>query len=748
MKKLCNFRFKFLNFIIFFSVMFISIHSMAASYDPTNDLTVAFGSSCQGAGDISRLALTQSSNLKNIISSVRGDESCQGIPTPPEIDLAIQTGVDDAWIAEENIRKTKDDILDLSAAIETEKMKPTDRQDLVFLTSLKTSLSQRQADLVKTRSDFKSVKRQRGYDYAKNYFAQAGAFLDGLAANATCVNAHPNILTQVGSHILKASSGLAFGMTGSTILAAGGLIDRFVRFFRNYNIGKDLKDLIDNNLGQAIGCAFEGLSSTYCRSRDLQLILDANKDFHNKIDSCSSYGNIGRGVNVMATDLPAFNDMVSAMYAGSKASSESAANEKKSVLDLKASIDKAKHTFDGVISKFEKNYDQAQTDFDKQSVRKLMVDELSAHVKGLISMIFFDGTSSKMTTGPLVQSFIYDSSCGPLAYFYSLGKKRECRPNMSLGEDCVACVVRENQGVIPSVSEIKTLSVALLGEGNQYVDSQLRIYLQNNPQLAITQTETYGKFMKKGRQFLDDAKIYLKHLLKNPNSIAKGQMKKTIENCLVRIEKVIKLLNTTKIEAGDESAANLVTLIKNELAPSSDTLYVPNELSVILKHDIDTQVMSGKIDPSLAVVLQLSTSDSLSELLNVFISPEALRSQIRSSRLTTKQNLQTIGKVFATPLISSMRQLKSRIPQNSKSTSDEAEQLSLLCVQALLVPSAPVFDDTNIGEFCSGRMYWSVYEKKGLRLEYDKLVKKPFEERVCSVYDFYRRSRLNSIGVK
>jgi hypothetical protein len=60
----------------------------------------------------------------------------------------------------------------------------------------------------------------------------------------------------------------------------------------------------------------------------------------------------------------------------------------------------------------------------------------------------------------------------------------------------------------------------------------------------------------------------------------------------------------------------------------------------------------------------------------------------------------------------------------------------------LAVPEAPKIGDTNLKDYCSGQVYSDLNNSASLKMEFDILADKKHPDRVCAVYDFYRKSRL------
>jgi hypothetical protein len=724
---------------LFVAISVSSVAYSAEAYDPSDDLISAFGSQCSSSGDLSNAAMAQSGVLKGVIASIRDDEACKSlIPLANSIDTDLSSTLQ----THSDVDRLTATVDDLQAAIETEKRKGADA-DSTYIALLQSERESRQVDLLKAKQEVNRSPKVKRQEAVKNFYNHSTAFLDGLAANSACVSKHPNILAQAGAQILKLSADYVSGLGGAIALATGGIIDRFVQFTRQYAINRDLRDVMMARMSHALGCTFEGLSATYCRARDTQLLVDANKNIQDP-DACST---IAQGTNLLARDLSSFSDFVSTIYAGSKASSMATAGEKQQVISLRASLENLRVSLDGLTSTQEKNYNST-TDSEKQQ------NTIRTLIRGLATSISsnMNGTRScgpgcmSNSTGAIGDAFSEDADCGVLVFYYSRGKLKSCQRNANetgASNGCELCIARTHPEYgLPSLSEIKETSKAVMGIGLEYVSQQSALYNQNNPQLALTASETYGRNRKRAMDFLYDARTYLQHLMDEQDGMAKGNIGKTVTKSLERINKIIEKLENSASDPNakpDEVTKDLAEL----LAPSSDTYYIPLELSTIIKHDIDLKLASGKIDKNLALVLQLSTSDSVSQLLNSYGSLEALRNQIRTARKLTKTNLDAVGIVFN----GNIQDILKSLQESAKSDPDSRDDLSLFCVQTLLIPSAPKIDGEDVSRYCNGAKYKSVY--KGVAdLDFNALAQKSYDERACSVYDFYRKARLSEIGVK
>lgn len=560
---------------------FVTSTALADSYDPTDDLVAAFGGQCASSGDLTDAAISQSGALKGVISAIKNDVACQSL-----IPLAntLETDLAGTLQSRSNAETIGHNVDDLNAAIQVEKSQAV--PDATYLGSLMAELAVQRVQLIHAKQAIGRSPKKRSNLLAQNFYTQSTAFLDGLAANSDCTNKHPNILAQAGAQILKSSSDFASGMSGSVLLTAGGAIDHFVQFIRNYRINKTLKGIINARMSHAVGCTFEGLASTYCRARDLKLVVEANKTAQTQ----TTCGTIAEGTNLLSRDLAAFEAFVNSIYAGSPASGSATATEKTNVISLRSGLEFLQVNLDGDTSAGEKNYNASNTQSQRDTSIRALIQTLTSDVSQRANSTSFSSSASSYTqNGPIGDTFSSDPTCGVITFYCTKGAAQECKRSTEEVSDsnsitsCVTCIRSTfTTTSLPTLAEIKAVSKTILGFGNDYVSQQEGIYKQNNPQLALSTSETYGPNQKRARDFLTNATTYLEHIQSEPDGIysnPKSQMRKTIDNSLARIKSVLEGLDKTDSKDPADQTKAIIALI----APSSDTNYIPRELSLIVK---------------------------------------------------------------------------------------------------------------------------------------------------------------------
>lgn len=709
-------------------------------YDPTDDLLAAFGSQCSSSGALTDTALVQGSALKGVITSIYKDPACQKlIPTAESLEADIQAHQQARNDARSNREQLMATVTNLQSAYQIEYDKGTGA-DQNYLSSLSSEIYSARVSLLKSQADVSMVAKRRPFEIMKSFYNNSKALMDGLAANAACTNNQPSIVGQIGAQILQFSAEWASGMVGAALVAAGGLLDSFVRFIRNHQLASDLRKINASRLSHAIGCTIEGLAATICRARDTQLMIEANAKYQ-FTDRDSA---IAQGINLLARDLGAFTDFARASFAGSRASSPAIATVKIGVITLTSNLFSLGETMNGETSKYEQNYYSNPDQETKELTIRSLIRSLAVNVSTQMNF------AARQTTGPIGDSFAEDPDCGVITFYLSNGQFKACRrtfDEMGSSNSCELCVKRVHPELpLPNISEIKATSRKILDLGDAYVAQQTKLYKQNNPQLAITIAETYGQNMKTAKQFLENANAFLATVLGEKDGIAQGHMLKTITRAKTRIEKILKVLNDSALDA-NAKAEDIAVQLADLLAPSADTNYIPNEISVIVKHYIDVKLvqgkLDGKVDGKLALALWSSTTDAISAFLSNYGSLETIRNQVRAATAMTKANLDTIASVFGEHIEETLKKLSKDLAKDKNANDD----LNLLCLRLLAIPSAPKIEGgPNLTKYCVARMYYSVYGPRQ-HLYFDELARRPYEERACALYDFYRKARLKGNGI-
>ncbi len=711
--------------------------SFADGYDPTNDLFFAFGSRCKGKGPINNQAFNDGAGLKYVIENIRDDNTCKGISGAlSDIEALNIPQLLKEKVADNDLEYMSMQANDLDLAIQSESKSATPDTD--YITALKTELVTTKVNIAKSQKTSNQEKMKRRLETIDNFQKYSNVLFSRLKQSDQCLTKNPNLSAQIGAQVLGLSSTLASGMVGSLMLATGNMIDNFVSFFRERNIGNKIRGITNNRIGEAIGCSFEALGYTYCQARDVETVINFNK---NKTENKATNPSWLDGVGIIGQDVQSYMDWVTQIDSGAPAGTTGRASDKKSALSLQNDLRSAKIDLDGILNTAKRTVAQSPNKSD--ALRKALNDmALKMQPKNT-----YDSNSGTNTqSGPFLSLFSSDTSCGPYIYLYSKGADRVRKDN---GTVSCTTYVASQYPTLPDINTEVGLTIdSLVAEATQNVNIDLSQVNESNPNLVLSKVDSKSQNRRSAREFLNSAVAYLDNLLKDTNSIAKKKNQKDliektrsqILNALTIIEKIDEPAEQIAQNGHRQPAdpAKKIADLAKELIPQGDTFAVPKALSEIINQDIDQKISLGQIDDNLAALMQLSSNDSLGELIKFYIGLEAAKTQSRSAKELSKSNLTALGSIFSENLEGRMEKLS----KDSKDDPDAKDSLALLCMQSLAVPDSPKIGDVDVGKYCSGKTYSSIYEKSGIKMDYNDLSKKGYPEKACAVYDFYRKSYL------
>ncbi|HLD99454.1 MAG TPA: hypothetical protein VJB59_04305 [Bdellovibrionota bacterium] len=739
--------------------LLISTPAFASGYSPASDLNAAFGGGCSTTGAFSSTLDANAAALKGMLDSMKSDDACKGLsPLFDSVSSDIVNSLESrntSKYLEENLTAY---INDLNAAIASEEEKGGSA-DADYLSALKAELNTKKIALLQTKSNQDYSAKTGSHEKIKHLYTATSALMDGLLNNAACAGKYPNVLAQIGAQILKISSDYSTGLTGSLLMAAGTVVDKLVTFIRGLKLAKPMNDLEQEHLGMALGCAFESLSRTYCQARDVQFVAQK----HSRIQSSPNCG--WEGVDLVGRDMPAFLDWVSRTYAGSEPSSSSQATEKQSAITIRYQLDVLDTSLKGIFADAQKLLNQT-ADPDKKN--QILIGLLSSRLVPLIQSYSYKTTydstgSQNVAVGPIGDAFSEDPNCGPLTYFYSSGAAKKCLPNSAAGETCINCVQRVYGDQAPDLGKISATWNTLRALSALNVSNREALVMEQSPALVLTLADTLGANQRRPRFFLDNAKVYLQNLLDSNDPISQGSAKKTVSLALSRVKCALEYLDeystgVKQLAANEPSSCSpdpgapaqkdaqyYVSRLSQLLAPSGDTNSLSKEINVIVKKDIDRKIADGQIDEALAAIMKLSTTDSLSEFLKDYDQNlDMLDSHVTNVKSASKRQMKAVWDVFEDEIIGRLKGLsadKDPIAQKS---------LNLECARMLVVPFGATFRGKifklpdDVAKYCKGRKFESMYHKSKLVIDFNSMIHKSPEDRVCVVYDFFRKSKLYS----
>ncbi len=720
-------------------LLILSIHNLYAAdiYDPSDDLITAFGGTCSTQGYMTSSAMSQASSLRTIYNSIHNDPNCSTIAQSLDsLDSSLSNSIKAQSMAEQNVNNLITIIRDLKIQIAHEQSLPTPDANKIAI--FQSELNTQEIALIRAKTDpALSAKSSQGRADAVNLvYNNATSLMSSVTDNNKCFLSHTTLAPQITSSTLQTLSLLApTSMGASFLMAIPGIIGHLLQSAQDLRMTNNLKAAISAKMVHAIGCSIEGISSTYCQARDVRTILNAEPK-----QAVQTGCDVGLGVQVISKNLNAFQTWASTIVAGSAATSTAQADTKAGGLKAQNDFAVLKENLNGFVG---------QTERDLMGMKDPIIvkNRMKSLINDLTSKIWENSDHPDYNTkGTLGASF--PDQCSIKAFIFSGGIERTCALNV--GETPDAYIERKYPGVVPDVGQIRARVSTVIGEGQQYVSAKTATAIQSNAQLAIASSEHLGLNGKTAVNFLQDSRAYLANLLNNPGSVAKGNNKRIVTDAYNRVDGILKILDdatTDQTKIPEQVVSELAVLI----APSGDSNHIGNEVAAIVKSDIDSRIKNGKLDQNVGSILQLSTSDSLNEFINGNSNRAGLEGQISGAKSLTKSNLESFGNTFSDQIKENLESLS----KDSKDDEDAKQTLGLMCVRLASLPQSPFFNSSqsgifggskeiDISKYCKGQSF-SV-PKMQSQLSFDEIAKLPFNQRACSVYDFFRGSRLKEMS--
>ncbi len=763
---------------IFISAIFIirAPHVQATeSYDPSGDMMAAFGSQCSANGPLSNQALGQSNALGSIITSIQRDPKCGGVGDAlrnMQLSFDATQEKDVTAVSREQIMN---EIHSVETALHDELTKPTlpassststsestltsvdpitgetvttttsssngtsassyqeGYRDPQYVTALQTQLISLKQKMLSSQYHPDTARKTMRLNAAKNFYKYSNDVFDQLSNSLECNTSNPNLAAQIGAQVLALSSSLVPGAAGSLMLATGSFTSNLLAFVRNRKINAQAQKLIAIKTSEAAGCALEAMSNTWCQARDAQTLLKYNAQ--NRASCSPSW----EGVGLVGRDLPSYLQWVSRINSGAEANNSAMASLKKQADALELVLKNYATDMSALIN--ETAVKVSEPGSNQEGLILNLLDRINDATVPVVQRQIYDSTTQGQLTiiGPLVLSFPVDQRCGPMVYFFSTEDpppppiNRKCDRGANTNETCLVCINRVYpQYRTPTLPQIKKRLALLKTEGEDYVNREKRRVQESDPLLALNKVDEDPVNRRSARQYLEGVVSYTTYLLdesKAGGGIAKDRLGELIQDAKSKGTRALDIINNKGISP-DEAEQNLTKI----LAPNQNIYQLPDQIQFIVKKDVDRRVAESG-NENLAMIMQLSSSDSVSELLRGYFGAQETRTQASLAKSYTQHNMDAVSEIFG-------ESFETRLKNLSEMTDDDSKELlGLTCVRLTLIPSLAKFSKaTDLEDYCKNATYPFLY--RGEPLNFAKLAKMPFDQRVCALYDFRRKSRI------
>ncbi|MGE4233461.1 MAG: hypothetical protein AB7F43_09050 [Bacteriovoracia bacterium] len=734
----------FIFFVTFFSLW---VH---AEYDPTDDMLAAFGQNCSMYGELTSKALTQTEALKGVLKSIRDDSDCKGIASALD---SLNASINPDLFLTSNLHEkiyeqNKSVASELELALNQE-LSLGSAGDPNYILALQTELATRRIELHDQRRQPYLDRYAGKLETIKSFQLYSVQLFEALKSSSKCTSKYPNLVAQIGAQVLGLSSGFSSsGLVGTAMLATGVALDHFFEFLRDYGIQRSVNKLVRTRKTIALGCMLEGLARTWCEARDLQKVIRTNKSMNSDINLAPEWS----GVDLVARDLISFQRWAVQLTAGSQASSVAQAQEKKEGADLENAAKKMTYDLQAVVATAKLTL---ASDVDKKINRKSLLQETYASLDNVIQRfvrtVSWEGGSEIITKGPLYSLFIEDVHCGPLVYLYSAGQERKCSVPIRDGESCLLTCIASSPYALPTTNDDKAIEDInsrfasldstvrnLLGLSALEVARKVALVKENNSQLVLAETMTQSENNRTTVDFFKNAKKYLERVIQEEPDLYQIPLKGTVDKALRRVSAALERIQNPS-ESPDSDLLELASI----LTPKGDAFDLSREISLIVKQDIDHRLRMHKLDRALSAIMLLSNSDGLGQLLRNYVGFDAADAQAAAAQSIAHESLDIAGEFFKEDLIEILKDLETKAKTNSHNA---RQVLALACMRTLLIPSFNRWEEKeDVLSICKNRSYYSVHDTAKLELNFNSLHNRFMEYRVCSVYDFFRKSRMYEI---
>ncbi len=712
-----------------------SFVSLGHAVDQSDQMFAAFGSRCQSYGSLTKQAEADQKALTELSNSIKNDPNCRSIQGALSglQNLNVSQILEQAS-DEEDVETLTQTASDLELALAQENALTT--PDVSYVTALKLELSSTKISIVKNKNSTRGKKNKtEKLQTIENFNVYSKVIFDRISSNDLCFKDKPNLVASLGAQIFALSGTLAGGIVGSMILSAGEIADNLIGFFRERSINQKMKPIFEMKLGEAAGCGMQALTSTYCKSNDMQTLLKLKEQ---KVKTGSSVATTYAGVEIITKDIKEFEDWIGALDAGSLPTTSGRATDREVVDQLVFALRKATNDLAAALAEEKKSYDEID---DKELAITKAVDRL---VKIMVAGSGPCFSSSCPSPSKIVDLFIIDEECGPKIYFWSNGvsfgrTKSQIATDQNNNIKGCTSFIEANYPGQPNINNFdKNISDLVFKAQKLTSDAESRVK-ESNPYLVLAKVEDKAKL------FITNSIAYLGTLEKEPGGIQeKNNTKDLIVSTKQRLEKALSIierpsgLESKAVSNSKQSDGNKIEAQKRlselaELLVANDTFLISKAMGEIVRKDLLHKAENGKLDPDLAAMIDLSSSQSLTQLIELSFDLDKARSQISFSKDLSKANIDSFYALFEDPLIKRIEQLKL----DAKDDSEKIYPLAELCMKTVSASKI----GNKVKTACKGVTLQSS-ASKDIAISFDKESEKHFIDRVCSLNNYYRKNFL------
>lgn len=703
--------------VLFLVVFCISKIALA---DSSVLLMNAFGDQCYSIGEHSIQSNRQAHDLRAAIEAVRSDRvRCSGVVSAFDAfqnSVQAYNGMDRASY----IASLEGNIQDLSAALLQEKQLGASA-DASYIIELQRSLSDHRLDLINARQSQDISQRPVQIAALQNIYSYSRGLMNAIQQNGPCIEGHPALAGQVGAQLVSLAGNFSSSLVAGGIVAGASLINQLITFLSNRGLDKELRNLADSSRTNAIGCAIEGVSRSFCQARDYISIVQAETT-GTVCDSCEKQE---KGLQVLRTELEAYSEWVRRLSAGSPAATQGQASDRNQANLLQEKSDSFNNTIDAILSEGARDIEESS---DKMLARQALASSISSAIAAAsVQSQSCGATGCTLSTGFLGRLFPTDPTCGPFAFVYSQGTSRTCPKTP--GEECSQCILRSFP-TIPDTDQMRTVVDKIKLEGQREVARLRQRYIETNPLAAISEADTRGANNKSARDFLVNSKAYFESRLGDPESATAlpGALKQEVTEARDRIDRALAILNkSTGFTSSDVSS------LSQELIPANTLFFISDTLNRLVQREYAKSLSQASgVNPAVAAMVQFSVRETVGQLLAQYRNPTQAEAQAETAQAQSLSTLGSISQVFGSQLEAAITELAA-----------SGRSPTLLAVNCLRYAALTSQVPKSVGRACEktalsgGRGTSAPFTVK-----FTDVVKSPQNTRLCSIYDFSRKEQV------
>ncbi len=587
------------------------------------------------------------------------------------------------------------------------------------------------------------------------------------------------------------------------MITGGEVVKNLVYYLRQRRFSNIQQEAIEKGqMNLALRCALDTITQQYCSARDSEnrFRFISSFDFNSRIDQNA----ILKSVQLFKKGAPSFTRWATSLKAGSAASSPFSAQEKKAGVQLEATFFNTQIDFEGIISKAETDIIRTGTPEKRDEITFNTFQQVRGMLGGQLFRSRFarDPQCGPRTYLRSYGSATGTRFFCP-RQTTNLGIPENCDQCMerlglfSPADPSIGVPTLERlEGAINNLMQLVFVDVSIevtgVKESNPLgvlVQSQLKNNFYHSPTQFLENAQDLLEYFESHPAFRDSyQKVHLENALlivREVNAKLENMYKelpdfaalrtewqnKVVESRAMRAKKAAAVVPPVAVaesfeegepavndEAGDdpinepedpvvidpqpnpiedpqEEAKVVVGEIRDLISRSSNTLHLVNMLQLIIHQFLQWEIDKGKqIDPLVAFQLQLGNTDVVQGFLQDFSNLDARVQHVKNARSITIDTLNMLSSLFEDDFVTSLKHLTA---YQQAGFSEKGDDLKTLCMYMLSVPTL----QKKALPYCYNQVLESThYRASGLRVGFNDFAHKDWSDRVCVMYDFFRKS--------